>query len=490
MLLLRSLRARLLIIGVVPVLVALFVTAALTVRSVSTFSNDQRDERRSQQVLEEKQIVTGFAQIYGRLLNQAYRGRSNDFMSQDSLEAAARGRIFYVPVHPVLGAEKLGIDFGEMPATALEQMLPRLQSGKAVEVPAEDLPVGSRDDVAVARGVFATTTGDPENGALFGVLVLERPLEAVESPAGTLRRALVPAFAIGLAVAIVLALVLGLRLVRPLRRLALAARAVARGDDEVPLDTQRPDEIGMVNRAFEDMTKRLAEARDTERQFLMRVSHELRTPLTAIRGQVDALVDGVFEDEEEQHLAYAAITAESLRLNRLVSDLLDLARLQAKRFGLESDEVDLNILLDQVVTGQGADARERDIDIALQSGTLPVIIGDGDRILQIVGNLVRNAVRWTPDEGSVVVSALAEDGRVWITVDDSGPGIPPEKRADIFRAFYTEDGTGTGLGLAIARELAVTMGGSITVADSPLGGARFVVELPAVLAPTAARATV
>jgi len=312
--------------------------------------------------------------------------------------------------------------------------------------------------------------------------VIARPPVSVVSPAGALRRALVPAFAVGLAVAILLALVLGLRLVRPLKRLALAARAVARGDEVVPLDTTRGDEIGMVNRAFEDMTVRLAEARDTERQFLMRVSHELRTPLTAIRGQVDALVDGIFEDEAEQQNAYAAITAESLRLNRLVSDLLDLARLQAKRFGLEADEVDLNILLDQVVTGQGAEARERDIEITLQSGTLPVIIGDGDRILQIVGNLVRNAVRWTPDDGTVIVSALAEAGRVWITVDDSGPGIPPAKRADIFRAFYTEDGTGTGLGLAIARELALAMGGTVTVADAPQGGARFVVELPCVTA--------
>ena len=488
MLLLRSLRARLLIIGVVPVLVALFVTAALTVRSLSAFSNTQRDERRAQQVLEEKRIVTGFAQIYGRLLNQAYRGRTNDFMSQKSLEAAARGRIFYVPVHPVQGAENLGVEFGSMPATALDRMATILQSGKAVEVPAEDLPPASRDDVAVARGVFATTTGNPENGALFGVLVLERPLEAVESPAGTLRRALVPAFAIGLAVAIVLALVLGLRLVRPLRRLVTAARAVARGDEIVPLDLDRPDEIGDVNRAFDEMTRDLAEARDTERQFLMRVSHELRTPLTAIRGQVDALVDGVFDDEEEQQLAYAAITAESLRLNRLVSDLLDLARLQAKRFGLEADEVDLGILLDQVVTGQAAEARERDIEIELQAGALPVIIGDGDRILQIVGNLVRNAVRWTPDDGRVVVSTLAEAGRIWITVDDSGPGVPPEKRHDIFRAFYTEDGTGTGLGLAIARELALAMRGNVTVGESPLGGARFVVELPAVRAPVGSAA--
>ena len=95
-----------------------------------------------------------------------------------------------------------------------------------------------------------------------------------------------------------------------------------------------------------------------------------------------------------------------------------------------------------------------------------------------------------PDEGPVVVSALAEAGRVWITVDDSGPGIAPAKRADVFRAFYTEDGTGTGLGLAIARELAMAMDGSVTVADAPQGGARFVVELPCVTAQVSTGAAV
>ena len=167
-------------------------------------------------------------------------------------------------------------------------------------------------------------------------------------------------------------------------------------------------------------------------------------------------------------------------------DRRDLARLQARRFGLEADEVDLNVLLDQVVTGQGGEARERGIEMHLQAGRLPVVTGDGDRILQIVSNLVRNAVRWTPDDGRITVSALAEAGRVWITVDDSGPGIPPEKRAAIFQAFYSEDGTGTGLGLAIARELALAMGGSVVVGESPHGGARFVVELPCVPAPSAA----
>ena len=487
MLLLRSLRARLLIIGVVPVLVALFITAALTVRSVGSYSDTQRQEKRAQQTAELERIATGLSRVYGRLIGPAVLGSRNAIVRQADLEAAAGGRLFYVALSPqgLVKADALGLKAMTPSGPLSTSVVKALERGDAVVVPHDVLPQAMARDVVVARGVFATSSGDPSNGAPYGLLVIARPAVQVPSPAGALRRALVPAFAIGLAVAIILALVLGLRLVRPLRRLALAARAVARDDEAVPLDTSRADEIGMVNRAFVDMTVRLAEARDTERQFLMRVSHELRTPLTAIRGQVDALVDGIFEDEEEQQLAYAAITAESLRLNRLVSDLLDLARLQAKRFGLEADEVDLNILLDQVVTGQGAEARERDIEITLQSGLLPVIIGDGDRILQIVGNLVRNAVRWTPDEGTVIVSALAEAGRVWITVDDSGPGIAPEKRADVFRAFYTEDGGGTGLGLAIARELAIAMGGSVTVADAPQGGARFVVELPCVTTQTA-----
>lgn len=496
MLLLRSLRARLLIIGVVPVLVALFITAALTVRSVGAFSDRQRGERQDQQVREMERAATGLARIYTRFLMPATLGQQNEMVTPQDINVTIGGEAYYAAlVTGTFDPSALGLPAFDMPRkferakrdAALYRIIER---GGAVVVPADLVPANLQGDVVVARGVFATSTGNPEGGAPFGMIMIARPPVEVVSPAGALRRALVPAFAIGLAVAIVLALVLGLRLVRPLRRLALAARAVARGDEAVPLDTSRADEIGMVNRAFEDMTVRLADARDTERQFLMRVSHELRTPLTAIRGQVDALVDGIFEDEAEQQLAYAAITAESLRLNRLVSDLLDLARLQAKRFGLEADEVDLNILLDQVVTGQGTEARERDIDITLQSSTLPVIIGDGDRILQIVGNLVRNAVRWTPDEGSVIVSALAEAGRVWITVDDSGPGIAPEKRADIFRAFYTEDGTGTGLGLAIARELALAMGGSVTVADAPQGGARFVVELPCIPAQTAVGVTV
>jgi len=488
MLALRSLRARLLIIGVVPVVVALAVTAVLAARSVDRFADEQQAVKRAEQVRALRGTAQALSKLYSDRLGEAFRLGELRGVNRDYLEEAYGGDLFYVALVSSgnLNAERLGLRELELKLDDLpEPLVRRLAAGRSVAVPADALPPALRGDVAVARGIFPTADAAP-----LGLLVVVQPAAEVTSPVSALRRALVPAFAIGTGVAILLALLLGLRLVRPLRRLAAAARAVARGDEEVELDTQRADEIGMVNRAFADMTHRLAEARDTERLFLMRVSHELRTPLTAIRSQVDALADGIFDDPETQAAAYAAITAESARLSRLVGDLLDLARLQARRFGLEADEVDLNVLLDQVVTGQGGEARERGIEMALQAGQLPVVIGDGDRILQIVSNLVRNAVRWTPDGGRITVSALAEAGRVWITVDDSGPGIPQDRRGTIFQAFYSEDGTGTGLGLAIARELALAMGGSVVVGDSPHGGARFVVELPCVIARSGSPAAV
>ena len=270
MLLLRSLRARLLIIGVVPVLVALVVTAVMTVRSVNQFSDHQRYEARTQQERDLKRLTTGLSREYALLISGLFIGKSNDVLRSAYLEAANGSSLFFMSTMKSTVLKAKGLDLKELSWT---QPLPtsvseQLDQGKAVVIPAEYVPASLDGDVVVARGLFPTEQSD-FLGASPGLLVVARPAVHVSSPAGTLRRALIPAFAVGTAVAIILALVLGLRLVRPLRRLAAAARAVARGDDDVPLDTSRADEIGMVNRAFSDMTVRLTEARDTERLFLM-----------------------------------------------------------------------------------------------------------------------------------------------------------------------------------------------------------------------------
>ena len=226
------------------------------------------------------------------------------------------------------------------------------------------------------------------------------------------------------------------------------------------------------------MAARLSEAEVQERNFLMSVSHELRTPLTAIRGHVEALREGLVDDPRLRAESLDVLVAETERLERLVGDVLDLAKLDAHRFTVLHEEVDMARLVDQVYAAFGEEARRRGIDYRCRAESSPVIVSDGDRVFQIVSNLLSNAFRWTPDGGRVEVALVSENGNVSVSVADTGPGITPNEQERIFRPFWSRDGGGTGLGLTIARELAIALGGRIDLESRPGGGARFELVLP------------
>jgi signal transduction histidine kinase len=269
------------------------------------------------------------------------------------------------------------------------------------------------------------------------------------------------------------------RLTRPVRRLAQAADEVAEGRYDTPVPTvSGRDEIADLADSFRQMTERLSEAEELERNFLMTVSHELRTPLTAIRGHVEALREGLADNPEGRAASLDVIAAEAGRLERLVGDVLDLAKLDTRRFTVLREEVNMARLLERAYAVFGEEAKRRDIDYSQEVAADPVIVSDGDRVLQIITNLLANAFRWTPDGGRVDLRLSAEDGRIHVAVEDSGPGIGLDEQERIFRPFWTHDGKGTGLGLAIARELAVALGGRIEL-DSEVGrGSRFELVLP------------
>jgi len=211
----------------------------------------------------------------------------------------------------------------------------------------------------------------------------------------------------------------------------------------------------------------------------MSVSHELRTPLTAIRGHVAALREGVIDDAAMQEASLGVISEEAMRLERLVGDVLDLAKLDAHRFTVLQEEVDMQHLCERVYAAFAEVARQRVMDYRLDVRAQPVIVTDGDRVLQIISNLLSNAFRWTPEGGRVELSLSQQGGWVSVVVSDSGPGISAEERDRIFRPFWSRDGGGTGLGLAIARELAVALGGGLDVRSEPGLGSRFELVLPA-----------
>ncbi|MEP7224675.1 MAG: HAMP domain-containing sensor histidine kinase, partial [Actinomycetota bacterium] len=297
----------------------------------------------------------------------------------------------------------------------------------------------------------------------------------------TLLGRLALALAVGIGLAGMLFWWLSRRLTEPVLTLTRATQDVAAGhyDVEIP-DSRGSDEISLLSDRFRRMVAKLAEGEQLKRSFLMSVSHELRTPLTAIRGHVEALREGIVYEPEQVRSSLDVIASEADRLERLVGDVLDLAKLQAHRFTVRQEEVDLGRVLDHAYHAFAEEARRREIDYRLEGvPEPPVIFSDGDRVLQVISNLLSNAFRWTPDGGRIELELAADDATVRVDVADSGPGITAGQRSRIFEPFISNDVNGTGLGLPIARELAIALGGRIELSSTPGSGSRFRLVLPA-----------
>jgi signal transduction histidine kinase len=279
----------------------------------------------------------------------------------------------------------------------------------------------------------------------------------------------------GAALAAVLSFAVARSIVRPVRRVAEASHALAAGETPSRVPEEGARELASLAQAFNEMAEQLAASRESERNFLLSVSHELKTPLTAIRGYAEGLGEGAFSSDD----AARTILLESRRLERLVRDLLDLARMNRHEFAVSREVVDLGEVAREAVARYEAHAREFGVTITAEGGEVWVE-GDHDRLLQVASNLVENALRETPPSGSVVVRV--EPRR--LAVSDTGPGL---ERSDLDHAFdrfflYDKYGrerpVGSGLGLAIVKQLTEAMGGTVEVESSPGSGATFVVTLP------------
>jgi signal transduction histidine kinase len=395
---------------------------------------------------------------------------SNDAIPTQQLEAATGDRVYFVPVVP--GFELFNVKdphLRQLPKSAID--FSTVADGRTVQFDF-DPPGSQKTWLAVARPLSL-------RGTFVGALVVAKPKDQLSTRVVPLLERLALALLGGLAVALILAAYLSRRLTRPVLDLSRVADEVAQGnyDVEVPA-VPGGNEVGHLADRFREMARRLSEAEQLERNFLMSVSHELRTPLTAIRGHVAALSEGLVEDEEARAVSLDTISEETERLSRLVGDVLDLAKLDARRFTVLSEEVDMEHLIERAYTTFHEEAKRRGIDYRNELHDHPVLITDGDRVLQIITNLLSNAFRWTPDGGRIDLGLAQENGAVAVSVADSGPGITPEERERIFRPFWSRDGRGTGLGLAIANELAQALGGRIDL-DTEVGrGSTFELVLP------------
>ena len=460
---LGTLRFRLTALFVGVVLVFALVSGALAIRLF-------RDLTHSQSVRELKREASGLAALYAEsALRSSDEGAKAPAFAAAKLELATGDQLFYVGASLFPG-QRFGLQ--RLSSSALGGVaLDRNQVVTFTFTP----PGESHQLIAAAKPVQLARGTQP-----FGWLIVAKPVAELREQWLTLLERLALALAVGVALAAMLFWWLSRRLTEPVRVLTLATHDVAAGRYDVEIPPARgTDEISVLQDRFRAMVEQLSEAERLKRSFLMSVSHELRTPLTAIRGHTEAIREGIVTDPDQVRTSLDIVATETDRLERLVGDVLDLAKLQAHRFTVRREEVDMVRLLDHAYGAFTEEARRRDIEYVLEADEEgAVIVSDGDRVLQVISNLLSNAFRWTPDGGSVELRLGTRNGGVSVEVVDSGPGVPLERRDVIFQPFVSQDVNGTGLGLPIARELAIALGGSIELDGAAPKGSRFRLLLP------------
>ncbi len=346
---------------------------------------------------------------------------------------------------------------------------------------------GHRIGEKLGRSDLESGTPVEVEGEVVGTLIGGRGAFGRVPPAGEaflarVNRALLLAGVGATGVALLLGVLLTRSLTRPIRQLTAATRAVAEGDFGRQVSVVSRDELGELAVAFNQMSTDLARARSSRRQMTADIAHELRTPLSVIMGHAEAGRDGVLPASPE---TFGLIHEEALSLNRVVQDLRMLSLAEAGELSLLRQPVSIAKLLQRAAAAQAPRAGREEISLRMEVDTNgPEIRVDPDRMTQVLGNLLDNALRHTPAGGAVKLAASTAPGIIRITVGDTGPGIPPEDLPHVFERFYRADKSrardqgGSGLGLPIAKSIVEAHGGRIWAESNPGEGTNIIIEIP------------
>jgi len=299
--------------------------------------------------------------------------------------------------------------------------------------------------------------------------------------------ALAWAIVVSAGIALLLGLILSAQVTRPIVSLTSAVRKVAAGDLSIAVktagETSGKDEIAELAISFNAMARELKRLEDAKKQIIADSAHELRTPVTLIRGTIEAMIDGIYPCDIP---TLESVREEAVRLSHLIDMLRELEIIESGKLALKLESIDCMEMLRKAAALFAPAAMEKNIALTVEpSSSPPSIKADYLRVDEVIYNLVSNAIKYTPPGGTIRLSAKSDENRAvtHICVDDSGPGIPADERGRIFERFYRIDKSratdrgGRGLGLAIAGEIAKAHGGNISVGDSDLGGASFVLTL-------------
>jgi two-component system OmpR family sensor kinase len=379
-----------------------------------------------------------------------------------------------------------------MRGQGISVVLKRL-AGQQISGDATAVRAATRAGLAKLAPAEATVTIDGQQflvairavGTRGAGFALVQPVQTGEQTQRLLVRNILLALGIGLLVAALAGFALGRLLARPLRRAAAVASSMRGGRRDLRVPVEGPAEVAEVATSVNELADALHHSEARQREFLLSVSHELRTPLTAVNGFAEALADGVVTGDDTIR-AGQTIQRESQRLERLVSDLLDLARLGADEFRLDLAELDVVGLVRDCAEVWRLRCERENVPLRAELPPFPVtVVADPRRLRQVLDGLSENALRVTPAGAPIVLSLrVTPDGSAVIQVRDGGPGLAEEDYAVAFdrgvlNAKYRDSRpVGSGIGLALVHGLVTRMGGRMTAGPAPEGGAAFTVLFP------------
>ena len=339
-------------------------------------------------------------------------------------------------------------------------------------------------DVAVPIRAGNSTTG-------YIIYIIDNK-QTVQSLNSEIFSLILRAVLIGFVISIAISLIISKTLLSPIRGMTTAAEAMADGDFSRKIRVESEDEIGILAKTFNDMAKQietmleeLKKAEKLRREFVANVSHELRTPLTSIRTYAETISDRHEIPEETEEEFLRVIINESDRMTKIVQDLLELSRFDSGTSVLSIEEFSMERSVRDVYAAIALEAKKRNHELNLElEWKLPDIKGDRARIEQVLMNIISNALKYTPDGGRIDIYSGSSGANVWVRIEDTGVGIPPEDLERVFDRFYrvdkarTRESGGTGLGLSIAKEIVSMHGGEINIESTPGVGTAITISLP------------
>ncbi|MDN4067595.1 HAMP domain-containing sensor histidine kinase [Paenibacillus vini] len=350
--------------------------------------------------------------------------------------------------------------------------LKELFNGKTIELEHTD---ANKERYFVAAKPVMDTTGVNIKAAVYVLSSTHHMDESISAVRNVLVLSGGGAFLLALGITWIIAQILS----RPLLQIQAATRKIAAGDLETRLTLHRDDEIGVLADSINHLAVELQRYRDTRQEFFANISHELRTPITYLEGYAQVLKNHLYETEEEKDRYLVIIQEESIRLQHLVNDLFELAKMEEGKISLTLEWVDLAEIADNAVQKIKLKARDKNLSLkTMINKDIPLIYGDGLRMEQILINLLENAVRYT-EKGSINIELDQNRSYLYLVVEDTGIGIPETDIPYIFDRFYRVEKSrsrqhgGTGLGLPIAKKLVELQGGKLHVSSKLGEGSRF-----------------